>query len=54
MYHVNKPGLACRMGRVTGRDVPGTSVSPADIPHGTDHASQMLALIPLLHRIMNK
>ena len=54
MHHVNMPGLACRMRRVTGGDVPGTSVSPGDISHGTDHASQMLTLTLLLHRIMNK
>lgn len=54
MYHVNKPGLARRMRRVTGTDVPGMSVSPVDTSHCTDHASQMLTPIPLLHRIMNK
>lgn len=54
MYHVNMPGLACRMRRVTRRDVLGTSVSPGDISYGTDQASQMLTLTPLLHRIMNK
>ena len=54
MYHVNKPGLACRMRRVTGTDIPGMSVSPVDTSHCTDHTSQMLIPIPLLHRIMNK